>query len=235
MGKTKLNPKLLAKMAQKSGKRPKYLREQISRRGSSQTISSLAAQLLWAKEMGIGIAVALKRAEPSIREEVQRAAKPAAPAPPPSPRRRPKNSANARADRNVRAAIDFVLEDQELLGRCRDLLLARKHYDRVVREATTVLDDRLKKLTGIPHMNPVALVAKALNPDPSKAILVVSAERDEQQGIFNICNGVTLAFRNRAHHNLSNAFSRADLLKVCGFVDALLAVIGKAEIHRERT
>src|ERR1039458_4240951 len=42
---------------------------------------------------------------------------------------------------------------------------------RLRREATTVLDDRLKKKTGITNMNPDNLVGKALNPDPLKAAI----------------------------------------------------------------
>jgi len=221
-------------MAEKSNKQPKYLREQISRRASRQTISSLSAQLLWAKEMGIGISIALNKADPSVREEVQRASVAIAPSHVPAARTRSTPSATRRAHTEVAIAVDFLLADPELLGRCRDLILARKHYDRVVREATTVLDDRLKTSAGISHMNPVDLVGKALNPDPGKAVVVVSTEKAEQQGFFNICSGVMLAFRNKAHHSLSDAFTQADVLKFCGFVDALLAVIGKADIHSER-
>jgi uncharacterized protein (TIGR02391 family) len=145
-----------------------------------------------------------------------------------------KLSATRRARPNIAATVDFILEDLELRGRCRDILLAKKHYDRVVREATTVLDDRLKTLSGISLMNPGDLVGKALNPDPNKAVFVVSNKKEEQQGFFNICSGVMLAFRNKAHHSLSDAFTQADVLKFCGIVDAILAVIGKAEKHPER-
>lgn len=235
MAKGKLNPKLLAKMADKSKKQPQYLREQISRRAGRMTISSLAAQMLWAKEMGIGISVALGRADGSVREEIQRASVGGPPSPASVARTRATSSASRKRTRpDVAAAVDFVLRDLELRGRCRDLLLAKTHYDRVVREATTVLDDRLKTVSGISNMNPGDLVGKALNPDPSKAVVVVSNEKSEQQGFFYICNGVMLAFRNKAHHSLSDAFTQPDALKFCGFVDALLAVIGKAAIHQER-
>jgi uncharacterized protein (TIGR02391 family) len=234
MAKGKLDPNLLAKMADKSKKQPQYLREQISRRAGRMTISSLAAQILWAREMEIGITVALRRADGSVRQEVQRASVAGTSSLTPSTRARIKPSASKRARPDVAAAVDFLLEDMGLRGRCRDLLLAKTHYDRVVREATTVLDDRLKTVSGISNMNPGDLVGKALNPDPNKAVVVVSNEKSEQQGFFSICSGVMLAFRNKAHHSLSEAFTQREALKFCGFVDALLAVIGKASIHPER-
>jgi hypothetical protein len=92
----------------------------------------------------------------------------------------------------------------------------------------------LKKLSGIKNMNPAALIGKVLSPDPAKAVIVVSAEADEQQGFFYICNGVSITFRNKAHHNLSAAFTQADALKFCGFVDTLLGVIGKGTVHTGR-
>jgi len=228
----KLDPNLLGKMAAKTGKTKQYLREQISRRASRSAISSLAAQLLWAKDLGLGIAIALNHADTWIREEVRSHRAPA-PTPMKIPIKRVARTPLGKKP-SVSAAVTLLIEDRELRDRCRDLLLAKRHYDRVVREATTVLDARLKNLTGIPHMNPVALVGKALSPDPDKAIIVISSEKDMQQGFHGICNGVMLAFRNRAHHSLSNAFTQAEALKFCAFVDALLAVIGKAELHLER-
>lgn len=233
MAKQLLNSKLLTKMAVKLKKKEQYLREQISRKASKNSISSLAAQILWAKDMGIATGLVLRSVDQVVREEVQNSGK--------------VNGAiikvkgvdrkvgtQKKNGQDVAAVIDFVLEDAELRGRCRDLLLARKHYDRVVREATTVFDDRIKKISGIANMNPSALVGKAINPDPSKAVIVVSTENNEQQGFHSICNGVMLAFRNRAHHTLSNSFTQAEALKFCGFVDTLLTVIGKATIHPER-
>src|SRR6266851_2132482 len=229
MAKRRLDTDLLDKMVKKTCKSKQYLREQVSRRASRHGISSLAAQLLWARELGLGIAYALNRAEPSVRDEI-RSAPAGAPAVANQAARRAQSPVRNKRGPNLGAAIDFLLQDSELHGRCKDLLLARRHYDRVVREATTVLDDRLKKVSGISGMNPAALVGKALAPDPSKAVIVISGERDEQEGFFSVCKGVMQAFRNRAHHTLSSTFTQADALKFCGFIDTILAVIGKGTV-----
>lgn len=234
MARIKLDPDLLSKMASKAGKAEQYLREQISRKASRDGVSSLAAQLLWARDMGIGITVALNRAEAGVRDEVRRTGGALRIPPLRSQGGRPRDAQRRTSPPINGAAIDFLLQDAELRGRCKDLLLAGRHYDRVVREATTVLDNRLKTTSGIDQMNPMALVGKVLNPDPAKAVIVVSTQRDEQQGLFNICSGVTLAFRNRAHHTLSNSFTQADALKVCGFIDTMLEIIGKGTVHKER-
>jgi hypothetical protein len=232
MGKKRLDPDLLSKMSSKTGKDKQYLREQISRKASQSLVSSLAAQILWAKKLGLGITSALNRAEPNVREEVRGTPSQMSTSASPAP------STNKPSPKKIQpitgATIDFLLQDFELRGRCRDLLLAKKHYDRVVREATTVLDDRLKNLSTITNMNPSGLVGKVLNPDPSQAVIVVSSDAGEQRGFFNICQGVMLAFRNKAHHSLSNTFTQADALKFCGFVDALLSVIGKGSVHLNR-
>jgi uncharacterized protein (TIGR02391 family) len=229
----RLDSDLLAKMVAKTKRDKQYLREQISRRASRHLISSPAAQIQWARELGIGVAVAMRRAEPSVREELSRAHSAATAIPSGRNGQKPQRS-SSKKEPNLGAAIDFILQDADLKGRCRDLLLAKRHYDRVLREATTVLDDRLKTVSGIKNMNPGNLIGKALSPDPNKAVIVVSKEADEQEGFFNICKGVSLTFRNQAHHNLSSAFTQADALKFCGFIDTLLGLIGKGTVHPER-
>ena len=78
-------------------------------------------------------------------------------------------------------------------------------------------------------MNPGDVVGKVLNPDPQKALLRMSDQRAEQQGMFEIYHGLALAFRGPTHHEISDNLVRADALKFCGFVDILLGLLSKAK------
>lgn len=234
MPKRQLDNDLLDKLVAKTDKSKQYLREQISRKAGKLGVSSLAAQLIWAKQLSIGITHALNRALPEVREEVRSAHS--------APAARQEHGiiaskvpAKKKQQQTITGAtIDILLRDKQLRERCRDLLLANKHFDRAFREATTVLDDRLKKKSGIKNLNPQNLVGKVLNPDPKKAVIEVSAEKDEQEGLHGICKGVMLAFRNKSHHELSEKFTREDALKFCGFIDAILAVVDQGTLHPER-
>jgi uncharacterized protein (TIGR02391 family) len=231
----RLDPKLLGKLAEKTGKSQKYLREQISRRANKLGVSSEAAQILWAKEKGLGTGAYQRKLSVGIQEEVRNSLPVVFAQPKPSSVRSPTKTGRVNRNSQIGAAIEYLLQDEELRGRCKDLLKASKHYDRAIREATTVLDDRLKKLTGIKGMLPQDLIGKVLNPDPQKAIIVVSSDRPEQEGFFSICKGLGLSFRNPTHHNLSNKFTQQDAMKFCGFVDAILALLSQATVRNSET
>jgi hypothetical protein len=235
MAKTTLDPDLLKKIVETSRKETQYVREQVSKRASRLAISSAAAQILWAKELGIGTAHALRRAPDPVKNEVRDELRSGAESPPlAKPRASLRRATRPRAKQLDRGTVGYVLQDEELRARCVDLIVAPKHHDRALREATTVLEDRVKKLSGINGMTAVPLFGKALNPDPTKAVLVVSDEKEEQAGIYHICLGVMETFRNKTHHNLSNSFTQVDAMKFCGFVDTLLAVIAIAKVYSVR-
>jgi uncharacterized protein (TIGR02391 family) len=224
----------LTKLAKRTKKSPQSLRELASRKAGQLGISSPAALLLWARERGVSITRALNKLPKEAREEVRGAM-----VPPKLSGNRTTQDVGARRARKqapaiTPAGIDSLLQDAQLRGRCRDLLLANEHFDRAFREATTVLDDRLKKKSGIKNLNPLNLVNKAVNPDPQKAVIEVSAEKDQQEGFHGICKGVMLAFRNKSHHELSDKFTREDALKFCGFIDAILGLVEQANLHPER-
>lgn len=128
-----------------------------------------------------------------------------------------------------------VIQDDELRDRCADLIKRPRNHDRVFREATTILEHRIKTLSGITRrMNPQDLISKAVSPNPARAILVVSNDTSEQEGFFKICSGIEAAFRNRTHHEVSNKLTRYDAIKFCGFIDSLLLILASAEVHQER-
>ncbi len=123
-----------------------------------------------------------------------------------------------------------VIEDQELRDRCLDLLTASSKFDRVINQATLILEDRIRDKAGISErLQGENLVNKALNQDFSKTVLKTSDEPDEHKGVCDVCRGIMLAFRNPTHHYLTDKFSKEDGLKFCGFVDVLLGIINNAE------
>lgn len=230
MSPSRLNQNLLQKISDKTGKSVQYVREQISKRAARLSITSEAAQVLWAKELGTGTAAALRRLQPHMQEQVRNAL-PSVFVELPSPSaQRPVKKGTRRSVRDpVGLAVDYLLQDNELKSRCEDLLRKKRHLDRVLREATTVLENRVKQRAGIrERLNPEPLVNRALNPDPTKAVLVVSNEPSEQAGFHSICRGIVLAFRHKAHHELDDKVTQNDALKFCGFVDVLLGMLATA-------
>jgi hypothetical protein len=224
----RLDEHILEKLVEKSGKSTKYIREQISKRASRRGVSSETVLVLWAKEFGVGTARYQQSLPPYINQEIRdQLPRFFAPREPTVKQREPTKKRNA-VNRKVgmlSAAVEYLLEDNELRSRCSDLLRAKGNFDRVFREATTVLDDRLKKLSGI-RANPSELAARVLH--PRSAILRVSQDQDEQEGFFLIVKGLFQTFRNPVHHELSDKFTVQDALRFCGFVDSLLAVLAKA-------
>lgn len=238
MSKTRLDHTLIEKLATKLGRSKASLQSTISQFAGKYAISSEAALILLAKQNGIGTATYLKKL-PANRQEQVRATLPAIFGQVTHKRRAiallhdKSGSTTARQRSPLSMAIEYLIQDLDLRGRVSDLLKARGKFDRVFREATTVLDHKIKAVSGVKG-NPSSLIVKALNPDPKKAVLVLSDEPSEQEGFFNICKGIFLAFRNATHHKLTEKFTREDALKFCGFVDSLLSAIAQAKVHRER-
>lgn len=124
------------------------------------------------------------------------------------------------------------IRDEELKARCSDLLSAPGNFDRVINQATLVLEDRIRTKSGNgAGLTGVQLVNTVLKTDPADSVLVVATDPGEHEGFCHICRGMMQAFRNPTHHELSDRFSREDALKLCAFVDNLLQVIDGAEVR----
>lgn len=136
----------------------------------------------------------------------------------------------------------LVIKDTELRSRCSDLLKAPGAYDRVIREATTVLENRIRSrcpqetlALSIPNAADQTgenLVNKLLSPD--KPILVISSEKHKRVAFHRIMLGIVSYLRNPYHHQLdartewSWAWS-----SVVGFIDRLLADIESCTVGQQ--
>ena len=124
------------------------------------------------------------------------------------------------------------IQDEELKSRCSDLLSAHGHFDRVINQATQVLEVRIRtKSENTENLAGTQLVNAVLKTKISDTVLKVSNNDGEQEGIAHICRGIMGAFRNPAHHEISDNFTREEALKLCAFVDNLLRIIDNATVQ----
>ena len=105
----------------------------------------------------------------------------------------------------------LMIYDEELRQRTSDLLAASGRYDRVLREATTVLEARLRQKVPFDDLAKIIpnaadqmgdnLVNKLLSPNNP---ILVFGERHEQTRLFRILGGVMAYLRNPFHHSVDN-------------------------------
>lgn len=228
----RLDKKLLDKIAEKLQRKRQSINVMVSKKASKLGISSEAALILLAKELGIGTAVYQRKIDGAKQAEVRDCLPIILVA-----KGRVKQGTNTKEkpiksqqSRKVllRAATDYLIRirDEELKDRCQDLLLASSKFDRAINQATLVLEDRIRKKSLPPRrLEGVKLVNHAFNGDLSKTILKASNDPDEQQGFADIFRGMMLAFRNKTHHYVIDTFTREEALRIVSFIDVLLRAV----------
>jgi hypothetical protein len=229
-----LDQNLITKIAAKGGKEIKAVRGMISSRAAKLGISSEAALILLARENGIGTSTFLRKLDPAKKAEVSNALSRTGP---PVPTTQTASALKADGQKpltdkqSVMIAIEFLLEDEALKDRCRDLLLANKNFDRAINQATLVLEDRIRDKAPPPtKLVGENLVNFAFKEKIAETVLrVKSGDPDDQRGCTQILRGVVPYLRNKTHHHIVNDFSRGDALRVCGFIDVLLRVVDDSE------
>src|SRR5438552_686591 len=228
-----LDQKLMKKIARRIGNKDvTAVNGIVSRRAAKLGVSAEAALVILAREHGIGTSTYQRRLDPAKQAEI-RDSLPALLA----PARGSNGASNARRTRSERtvinkraslkAAIEYLIEDPELRGRCQDILLARANFDRPINQATLVLEDRIRKKAQPPtRLTGESLVGFAFNEDLARTVLqVASGDSDDQRGFAQMLRGIVPAFRNKTHHHIINSFSREEAMRVCGFIDVLLRVV----------
>jgi hypothetical protein len=129
-------------------------------------------------------------------------------------------------------SIDLI--DQELRSRCLDLFNnfsdegPTTRFDTIVAEATRILEDRIRKISGLgPDSAGLDLVSTAFGGKSPR--LRVSGHSPEQEGIHHLFRGVVGFIRNPVHHRLEK-IEKERAVQIVGFIDYLLHVAASAEV-----
>ncbi len=116
------------------------------------------------------------------------------------------------------------IENTELQKRCLDILSSKDAFDRVINQATQVLETAIKKKANLEDtkLTGLNLVSKVIAPKKENTILLFSENPELQEAYAFLYKGIIGAYRNPTHHTTDYVCTRQDALKVCGFIDFLL-------------
>jgi hypothetical protein len=139
----------------------------------------------------------------------------------------------ARSSRVV-AALRIELVDPEIRRRCGDLfeqftlnLDDQDRFDTVLREASAVLEERIRTLSGLPaNQYGLDLVSRALAVDTGE--LILSGDRNEQEAGHLLFRGFFGFVRNTVGHHLVPAYTKERAGQVLAYVDYLLFLLSQA-------
>jgi len=136
----------------------------------------------------------------------------------------------------------LIIHDAGLRQRCADLLSAPDNYDRVIREATTILEDRIRgKLphTLLSRLIPNSgdqmgenLVNKLFPPD--KPILSISDDKKKRIAFHRILLGIFSYLRNEYHHKIDDMTQWSWAWSTVGFIDRLLVEIDSCTLTEDQ-
>jgi uncharacterized protein (TIGR02391 family) len=126
-----------------------------------------------------------------------------------------------------RVASGHEILDPQLRERCLDLFYSfsesgqAHRYDTVLAEATRILEDRVRRLSGAPsNLEGVKLVANAFAGDSPP--LVLSEEPSEQEAAHLLFRGLFGFIRNPFHHRLIDEVPQERAIQVLTLVDYLI-------------
>lgn len=129
-------------------------------------------------------------------------------------------------------ALYNAIADSELQKRCGDILLeASGAFDRVINQATQVLEDRIKKKAKLQDTTLIGLplVCRAIHSKLDITILKFSDNEEIQDKYSVLFKGIIGVYRNSTHHGVDYECTREDALKFCAYIYNLLKEVEKAE------
>jgi hypothetical protein len=121
----------------------------------------------------------------------------------------------------------IAIKDDELRERCLDLLLRSGKADTAVRDATVVLEDRVRRAAQLGNeFYGTGLIDKALN--PTKGALEFEGTAQEREGLYQLFRGTVGFFKNPTSHRIVADYKSTRARQVVGLIDVLLQLLQEA-------
>lgn len=134
------------------------------------------------------------------------------------------------------------IKDETLKKRCSDILNAPGNFDRVIREATLILEERLR--TSVPYEKLCELIPLAKEQvgeplankllSPINPVIVVSDKQQERNAFHKMVVGIVAYLRNPSHHSLSDDTEWSLAWSVVGIIDSILSELDNSYISGEK-
>jgi hypothetical protein len=133
------------------------------------------------------------------------------------------------------------IKDEALRKRCLDLLEAPGNFDRVINQATQVLEARLRDSVSYEKLCEVMPEAKEHIGEPlankllspSKPVIVISDKQIERVAFHKMVVGIIAYLRNPSHHSLDDKTEWALAWSVVGIIDSLLSQLKNSYIAED--
>lgn len=130
------------------------------------------------------------------------------------------------------------IKDETLRKRCSDLLKAPGSFDRVINQATQVLEARLRD--SLPYEKLCEVIPEAREHvgeplankllSPNKPVIVISDKQIERAAFHKMVVGVIAYLRNPSHHSLDDKTEWTLAWSVVGIIDSLLSQLENSYI-----
>lgn len=130
------------------------------------------------------------------------------------------------------------IKDEGLRKRCSDLLKAPGSFDRVINQATQVLEARLRD--SLPYEKLCEVIPEARDHvgeplankllSPNKPVIVISDKQIERAAFHKMVVGIIAYLRNPSHHSLDDKTEWTLAWSVVGIIDSLLSQLENSYI-----
>lgn len=122
-----------------------------------------------------------------------------------------------------------LIRDVQLKDRVAGLLSGERNFDTAVREATVILEVRVRDKSGLKDLSGRDLMSAAFK--KHTGALILSDDDSEQEGVQLTFMGIVGWVRNSFHHRVIDATAQGDAMRIIAFIDWLLEEVDRARLR----